>query len=66
MDEFEKWDSEFRNQNLYAFNENPIGLLWLKIRAITRGKQLRKFAEENHISLTSKKYPTRRLNCSIF
>ncbi len=55
MEDFEKWDLAFRNQNLYAFNESPTGILWLKIRAITRGKQLQKFAYENHLPLSSKK-----------
>lgn len=41
MTEFEKWDNEFRNQNLYAFNGNFYGLLWLKVHAICRSKQLR-------------------------
>lgn len=53
MNEFEKWDSEFRNQNLNAFNNNYKALLWLKIRAICRGKQLKAFLKENNIELTS-------------
>lgn len=40
MTEFEKWDKEFRNQNLSAFNNNITGLLWLKVRAVCRGKQI--------------------------
>lgn len=55
MTEFEKWDKEFRNQNLNAFNGNYYGLLWLKVRAICRSKQLRQFIEENKIELTSTK-----------
>lgn len=55
MTEFEKWDKEFRNQNLNAFNGNFYGLLWLKVRAICRSKQLRQFVEENKIDLTSTK-----------
>ncbi|MBD5190561.1 MAG: hypothetical protein HDS93_01700 [Bacteroidales bacterium] len=55
MTEFEKWDNEFRNHNLYAFNGNYNGLLWLKVRAICRSKQLRQFIQENKIELTSKK-----------
>ena len=39
MSNFEKWDKEFRVQNLYAFNHNENGLLWLKVRAVCRGKQ---------------------------
>ena len=55
MTEFEKWDDEFRNQNLYAFNGNTNGLLWLKVRAICRSKQLRQFIQENKIYLTTTK-----------
>lgn len=55
MTEFEKWDKEFRNQNLSAFNNNLTGLLWLKVRAICRGKQLKQFAKENNITLISTK-----------
>lgn len=28
MTNFEKWDNEFRAQNLYAFNQDSNGLLW--------------------------------------
>ena len=55
MTEFEKWDNEFRNQNMYAFNGNYYGLLWLKVRAICRSKQLRQFIKENKIDLTATK-----------
>ena len=55
MTEFEKWDNEFRNQNLYAFNGNFYGLLWLKVRAIRRSKLLRQFIKENKIDLRATK-----------
>ena len=55
MTNFEKWAKEFRNQNLYAFNHNPNGLLWLKVRAISRGKQIGQFLIQNHITLHSTK-----------
>lgn len=55
MDNFNKWDKAFRAQNLYIFNNDKNGLLWLKTRAICRGKQLSKFLEENNITLSSKK-----------
>lgn len=38
MTNFEKWDKEFRAQNLYAFNNNESALLYLKVRAVCRGK----------------------------
>lgn len=55
MTNFNKWDKEFRAQNLYAFNHNENGLLWLKVRAICRGKQIEQFLEENNLTLTSTK-----------
>ncbi len=55
MTKFEKWDKEFREQNLGAFNNNISGLLWLKVRAICRGKQLEQFLDENNIKLISTK-----------
>lgn len=55
MTNFEKWDKEFRAQNLFAFNNDDCGLLWLKVRAVCRGKQIDKFLEENHLTLTKKK-----------
>lgn len=55
MTNFEKWDNEFRAQNLYAFNNNENALLYLKIRAVCRGKQIEKFIQENGIELKSTK-----------
>lgn len=55
MTNFEKWDNEFRAQNLYAFNNNENGLLYLKVRAVCRGKQIKKFVEDNAIKLRSTK-----------
>lgn len=55
MTNFEKWDQEFRAQNLYAFNNNENALLYLKVRAVCRGKQIKQFVEKNHIKLSSTK-----------
>ena len=55
MTNFEKWDKEFRAQNLYAFNNNESALLYLKVRAVCRGKQIKQFVEKNGIRLTSTK-----------
>lgn len=55
MDNFEKWDKLFRSQNLYEFSNNANGLIWLKVRAVCRSKQLSKFAKNNGIILKSKK-----------
>jgi hypothetical protein len=53
MTNFEEWDKAFRAQNMYAFNHNKEGLLYLKIRAVCRGKQLKQFLRQNK-SLTLK------------
>ncbi len=55
MTNFEKWDKEFRAQNLYAFNNNVNALLYLKVRAICRGKQIMQFIKKNGIHLNSTK-----------
>lgn len=55
MTNFEKWDKEFRSQNLFAFNNNLNGLLWLKVRAVCRGKLIKQFLTENKIKLTATK-----------
>lgn len=55
MSEFDKWNHEFRTQNLNAFNNSPKGLLWLKVRAVCRGKLLKQFLKENNILLASKR-----------
>lgn len=55
MTNFEKWDQEFRAQNLYAFNNNENALLYLKVRAVCRGKQIKQFVETNGIVLKSTK-----------
>ena len=52
MTTFEKWDKEFQSQNLYAFNGNTKGLLWLKVRAICRNKQIKEFITDNNIKLS--------------
>jgi len=33
---FEEWYDLYQNNNMFAFNHDVEGLLWLKIRAITR------------------------------
>lgn len=55
MTNFEKWDKEFRAQNLYAFNHDINGLLWLKVRAVCRSRQIEQFIAENNIILTATK-----------
>ena len=53
MSNFEKWDKEFRAQNLYAFNNNENALLYLKVRAVCRGKQIKQFIDKNGILINS-------------
>jgi len=53
MSNFEKWDKEFRAQNLYAFNYNENALLYLKVRAVCRGKQIKQFIDKNGILINS-------------
>ena len=53
MSNFEKWDKEFRAQNLYVFNNNENALLYLKVRAVCRGKQIKQFIDKNGIVLNS-------------
>ena len=55
MSNFEKWDKEFRAQNLYAFNNDANALLWLKVRAVCRGKHLNHFLNDKNLKLTSTK-----------
>ncbi len=52
---FEKWDKEFRNQNLLAFNNDKNALLWLKVRAISKKLPMSKFLEQNNIQLNATK-----------
>lgn len=59
MSNFEKWDKAFRAQDLFSFNYNATGLLWLKVRAVCRGKQLQRFLNCNHIVLSSTKLSER-------
>lgn len=55
MSNFDKWDEAFRSQDLNAFNNNENGIIWLKVRAICRGKQLSQFIDDNNLSLKSSK-----------
>lgn len=50
---FDRWNREFQNQNLFAFNNNKNALLWLKVRAISKKRPMEKFLELNDIQLNS-------------
>lgn len=53
MNDFEKWEIEFRNQNLSSFNNNKNALLWLKVRAISKRNPMNRFLMQNKIELSS-------------
>lgn len=55
MTNFEKWNNEFRTQNLFSFNQDSNGLLWLKVRAVCRSKQIEQFITQNNITLAKTK-----------
>lgn len=55
MTNYEKWDHEFRTNNLFAFNNNNEALLYLKVRAICRKTLITQFLKENNLTLKSKK-----------
>lgn len=53
MTNFEKWDYEFRQQNMFSFNHDANALLWLKVRAVCRGRLIREFCRSMGIKLVS-------------
>lgn len=55
MTNFEKWDKAFQSNNLSAFNHNEKALLYLKVRAIRRGKLIKSFTEKYQLELKSTK-----------
>jgi len=54
MSNFDRWNEAFRINNFYEFNNNPNGLLWLKVRAVSRRAQLKSFLDSNGLTLSSK------------
>lgn len=61
MSNFDKWDRLFRAQKMNVFNDDTNGLLWLKVRAVCRGKQLKSFLETNQITLQSQRIADRNI-----
>lgn len=55
MTNYEKWDHEFRTNNLFAFNNDNEALLYLKVRAICRKTLITQFVKENNLTLKSTK-----------
>ena len=60
MDAFKQWDDAFRRQDLYSFNHNPEGILWLKVRAVTRNQLMNNFLEIIGLELTATKVEDRK------
>jgi len=54
MTNFERWSIAFSKQEMYRFNNDANGLLWLKTRAICRGKQLARFLDKHELTLSAK------------
>lgn len=55
MTNFDLWNKDFREQNMFPFNNNKNGLMWLKTRAVCRKKQIQQFVSANSISLKATK-----------
>lgn len=55
MSNFETWNKLFKQQNLFKFNGNSNGLLWLKVRAVFRKDILPKFLAYSQITLSKTK-----------
>jgi len=55
MKDFKYWNKQHESSELKEFNSDKAGLLWLKVKSITRGKLLNDFATENKIVLKKKK-----------
>jgi hypothetical protein len=54
MKDFNYWQQCQQNTNLMEFNLDRVGLLWLKIKSLTRVNLLRDFATSAQITLTEK------------
>jgi len=51
MKDFKYWDNLHRNENLEKFNNDRIGLLWLKTKSIIRKELIEGFIQQNEITL---------------
>ncbi len=58
MKDFEYWNTCFREQKLLELSTDRLGLLWLKIKSITRKDILPKFASKYSIQLKTTKIGT--------
>ena len=55
MNDFSYWKQKYESDELEEFNSNPFGLLWLKLKSITRNELMTEFLNINNIPLNSKK-----------
>ena len=51
---FDEWNEKFRNQNLFAFNNDRNALLWLKVKAISKKLPMEKFLKQNNSEFNRK------------
>lgn len=51
MKDFNYWDKLHKNEELEAFNNDPIGLLWLKTKSIIRKELITEFIKISNITL---------------
>lgn len=61
MSDFREWDRKFRDQDFYAFNNDNDGLLWLKVRAVSRSRQMREFLVQNNLTLEAERIREREV-----
>ena len=61
MIDFGEWDRKFRDQDFYAFNNDNDGLLWLKVRAVSRSRQMREFLVQNNLTLEAERIREREV-----
>lgn len=55
MKNFDYWENILRNKNLKEFNNNRIGLLWLKLKSIIRGELIKGFLDFTGYEISAKK-----------
>lgn len=54
MKNFKEWKSLFDAQNLYEFNHDESGVIWLKLKSLIRTDILKEFIADNNITLSTK------------
>ena len=51
MRDFQYWDKQFKQGNMSSFNDDPHGLLWLKIKSIVRKDLIARFAKHADLAI---------------